>query len=77
MNNIYLQKYQIEKCKKNDIGIGFTNVENIKDIKDKIIIINKIEIEDTKEGIATLKKNLSNKATIELVKEIKQYYKPN
>lgn len=59
----------------NDIGIGFTNVENLKDIKDKIIIINKIEIEDTKEGIATLKKNMSNKATIELVKEIKRYYK--
>ena len=61
----------------NDIGIGFTNIENIKDIKDKIKIINKIEIEDTKEGIATLKKNMSNKATIELVKEIKQYYKQN
>lgn len=61
----------------NDIGIGFTNVENLKDIKDKIIIINKIEIEDTKEGIATLKKNMSNKATIELVKKIKQYYKQN
>lgn len=61
----------------NDIGIGFTNVENLKDIKDKIIIINKIEIEDTKEGIATLKKNMSNKATIELVKEIKRYYKQN
>lgn len=61
----------------NDIGIGFTNVENLKDINDKIIIINKIEIEDTKEGIATLKKNMSNKATIELVKEIKRYYKQN
>ena len=61
----------------NDIGIGFTNIENIKDVKDKITIINKIEIEDTKEGIATLKKNMSNKATIELVKEIKQYYKQN
>lgn len=61
----------------NDIGIGFTNIENLKDIEDKITIINKIEIEDTKEGIATLKKNMSNKATIELVKEIKQYYKCN
>lgn len=61
----------------NDIGIGFTNVENLKDIDDKITIIKTIEIEDTKEGIATLKKNMSNKATIELVKEIKQYYKQN
>ena len=61
----------------NDIGIGFTNIENLDDIKDKIIIINTIEIEATKEGIATLKKNMSNKASIELVKEIKQYYKQN
>lgn len=61
----------------NDIGIGFTNIENIEDIKDRITIVNKIEIEDTKEGIATLKKNMSNKATIELVKEIKKYYKQN
>lgn len=65
----------MKKLVLNDIGIGFTNLENIKDIKDKITIINKIEIEDAKEGIATLKKNMSNKATTELVKEIKQYYK--
>ena len=67
----------MKKLVLNDIGIGFTNVENLKDIKDKITIINKIEIEEAKEGIATLKKNMSNKATIELVKEIKQYYKQN
>ena len=59
----------------NNIGIGFTNTENIKDIYDDIKIINTIEIGETKEGIATLKKTMSNKATIELVKEIKQYYK--
>ncbi len=64
----------MKKLVVNDIGIGFTNIENLKDINDKITIINKIEIEDTKEGIATLKKNMCNKATIELVKEIKQYY---
>lgn len=61
----------------NNIGIGFTNTENIKDIYDDIKIINTIEIGETKEGIATLKKTMSNKATIELVKEIKQYYKQN
>lgn len=61
----------------NDIGIGFTNKENLEDIKDKIVIIKEIEIDTTKEGIATLKKNMSNKATIELVKEIKYYYKQN
>lgn len=59
----------------NDIGIGFTNIENLIDIKDKITIIDKIEMKDTEEGIATLKKNMCNKAIIELCKEIKQYYK--
>lgn len=61
----------------NNIGIGFTNTENLKDILDEIVIINKIEIDTTKEGIATLKKNMSNKATLELVKGIKEYYKQN
>lgn len=61
----------------NNIGIGFTNTENIKETSDNIKVIKKIEIAETKEGIAKLKKNMSNKATTELVKEIKQYYKQN
>lgn len=65
----------LKKLVLNDIGIGFTNVEYIKDIDDKIEIIKKIELTEVKEGIATLKKNMSNKATVELVKQIKQYYK--
>ena len=59
----------------NNVGIGFTNTENIKDISDSIQIIKKVELEETQEGIAKIKKNMSNKATLELVKEIKQYYK--
>lgn len=59
----------------NNVGIGFTNTENIKEISDNIKIIQKIELDEANEGIATLKKNMSNKATLELVKEIKQYYK--
>lgn len=61
----------------NNIGIGFTNMENIKDIRDSITIIQEIELTEAKEGIATLKKNMSNRATLELVKEIKQYYNQN
>lgn len=61
----------------NNIGIGFTNIENIQEIKDNIKIIQKVEMDTAEEGIATLKKNMSNKATIELVKEIKHYYKQN
>lgn len=65
----------MKKLVLNNIGIGFTNIENINDIKDNIKIIKKIELTDAKEGIATLKKNMCNKATVELVKEIKECYK--
>ena len=58
----------------NDMGIGFTNTENLSDIKDNIKIIQKLDLSELKEGIATLKKNMCNKATLELVKKIKQYY---
>lgn len=61
----------------NNVGIGFTNIENIKEISNNIQIIQKVELTEAKEAIATLKKNMSNKATLELVKEIKQYYKQN
>ena len=61
----------------NNIGIGFTNMESIKEVNDKIKIIKKVNLAEAKEGMATLKKNMSNKATLELVKEIKQYYKQN
>ncbi len=61
----------------NDIGIGFTNTENIKEIADKITIIKKIDNMSSEYGIATLKKNMCNKATIELTEKIKQYYKQN
>lgn len=59
----------------NDIGIGFANMENIKEIHNDIKIIQIIELAEAKEGIATLKKNMCNKATLELVREIKNYYK--
>ena len=67
----------MKKLVLNDIGIGFINLENLEDIKDKITIIKTIEFEDIKEGIAILNKNLLNKATIELVKEIENKYKQN
>ena len=39
-----------------------------------IKIIENVQIESMQEGIATLKKNMVNKATSELVKGIKNYY---
>lgn len=65
----------MKKIVLNDIGIGFTNTENLSDIIDDIIIVKNIEIENSKEGIATLKKNMCNKAILELAKNIAHYYK--
>lgn len=64
----------MKKMVLNDIGIGFANTENLTDIMDEISIIKSIDIE-TQSGIAVLKKNMCNKATLELVKIIKEYYK--
>ena len=67
----------MKKLVLNNVGIGFTNTENLNDIKDQIKIIKKIEVKENFEGIATLKKNMINKATLELIKELKNNYKKN
>ncbi len=61
----------------NDIGIGFTNVEDIKDLllENKVEIIKEIENESVQEGFAVLKKQLMNNCTYQFVKYIKQFYK--
>ena len=59
----------------NNVGIGFANTDKINDILDDIVIIRQIEIDNTSEGIATLKKNMCSKATLELANRIKEYYK--
>lgn len=61
----------------NNVGIGFAKIEVLDDILDEIKIIKEISIDNSEEGIATRKKNMSNKATMELVKEIQEYYKKN
>ena len=67
----------MKKLVLNNVGIGFTNTENLNDIKDQIKIIKKIETKENCEGIATLKKNMINKATLELIKELKNNYNKN
>lgn len=62
----------------NDLGIGYSNLENIRDIisnKD-VVVIKDIEYEnnDDIQCVATLKKNMCSKATIELVKRIKKRF---
>ena len=64
----------MKKIVLHDIGVGFNNIENLKDINDKIIIIKEFEIENNMEGIATLEKNMCNQATLALVEKIKKYY---
>lgn len=57
-----------------NVGIGFTNIENLNDIIDDIEIIKKVEFDDIYEGIAVMNKNMANKACSELVKRIKKYH---
>ena len=64
----------MKKMVVNNIGIGFAKVEVLEDILDDIKIMKKISVNKSEEGIATLKKTMSNKATIELVNKIKEYY---
>ncbi len=64
----------MKKLVLNNVGIGFTNIENLEDIKNQITIVKEVELNGTYEGIACLKKNMCNKATIELVKMIKKYH---
>ena len=64
----------MKKLVLNNIGIGFTNTENIENIKDDIKILKEIEFDITEEGIAVLNAKMANKATLELIKEIKNYY---
>lgn len=65
----------MKKLVLNNVGIGFANTDKINDILDDIVIIRQIEIDNTSEGIATLKKTMCSKATLELANRIKEYYK--
>lgn len=63
----------MKKLVLNDIRIGFSNIENLKDIQDDTEILKVIDLKDTAEGIASLKKNMYSKIIIELLKLIKKY----
>lgn len=60
----------------NDIGIGFTNVEDIKELleENRVKIIKQIENKNVQEGFAVLKKPLINNCTYQFVKYIKKYH---
>ena len=57
----------------NDLGIAFIIESALEDIKDKVEVIERIENPELQSGIATLGKNMQNKATMEFIKEIKKY----
>ena len=57
----------------NDLGVCFINKTRLEDVKDKITIIKEVESKEAIEGIAILNKKMCNKATLELVKYIKEY----
>ena len=56
------------------LGIGYIDIHEIDDIKDKIEILEVVEYKDVVQSVATLKKNMMNKATIEFINEVKEYY---
>ena len=62
----------------NDLGVGYSNIENIREMLDsgEAIIIENIESQNENDiqCIATLKKNMCSKATIELVNRIKSKF---
>ena len=62
----------------NDLGIGYSNIENIREIIDsgEAVIIENIKSNNGNDVqcIATLKKNMCSKATMELVKRIKMKF---
>ena len=61
-----------------DLGVGYSNIENIREIIDsgEVIVIENIKSQNENDiqCIATLKKNMCSKATIELVKRIKKRF---
>jgi len=69
-NSYYMTNDLVDK----NLGIGFCRLQNVKD-NSNIEILKEIKLEDNYDGIAIPKKHLCNKATIELVNIIKQYYK--
>ncbi len=55
-------------------GIGFSNVDVIKDIIDKVEIIHKFKTDESTIAISTLNKEKMNVVSKEFLKEIKNYY---
>ena len=61
----------------NNIGIGFTNIEDIRDLleQNKVEVIKEVENKNVQEGFAVLKKELMNNCTYQFLKDIKKFYK--
>lgn len=61
----------------NNIGIGFTNIEDIKDLleQNKVEVIKEVENKNVQEGFAVLKKELMNNCTYQFLKDIKKFHK--
>lgn len=77
-NYIIYNSDMIKQMILNDIGVGYTNIENVRDIIEsgEAVIIKEVtsDYEQDIASIATLKKNMCNKATLELVKKIKKRF---
>jgi len=59
-----------------NVGIGFAKIEALEDSRENIKIIKEIPTDKFEEGIAIRKRNMCNRATVELVEKIQAYYTP-
>lgn len=67
----------VKKFVLNNMGIGFSDEESIKDIMDKIKIIKAVKFEDESQGIVVLNKSSQNKVTREFLKMVLNKNKQN
>lgn len=83
-NNINLDKIHevssaaiVKNMILDNMGIGYININEIKNVEDKVDIIKVIEYENMYESVATLKPNMINKATLEFINQVKKFYNIN
>ncbi len=64
----------VKKLVLTDLGIGFCEIDSLKDIKDKVKIIKEFKFGEQTQGVVVLQKNSQSKATKEFLKILKETY---
>ena len=64
----------VKKLALTNLGIGFCEIDSIKDIKDKVKVIKEFKFEEQTQGVVVLHPNSQSKATKEFLKILKETY---